>query len=81
MSLSEMHSRHVLRIRTVSNADRLYGAYDPSTALNGPYRWTVLDQDAMSLYPCSPAPIKPISALNGGNATKPAALDIDAGEA
>jgi len=29
-----MHALHVLRIRTVSNSDGLYGAYDPSTALS-----------------------------------------------
>ena len=28
-----MHAPSVLRIWTASNADRLYGAYDPSTAL------------------------------------------------
>ena len=28
-----MHAPYVLRIRTVSNADGLYGVYDPSTAL------------------------------------------------
>ena len=29
-----MHALHVLRKRTVSNSDGLYGAYDPSTALS-----------------------------------------------
>ena len=29
-----MRALHVLRIRTVSNSDGLYGAYDPSTALS-----------------------------------------------
>ena len=29
-----MHAPYVLRIRTVSNSDGLYGAYDPSTALS-----------------------------------------------
>ena len=29
-----MHAAYVLRIRTVSNTDGLYGAYDPSTALS-----------------------------------------------
>ena len=33
---NEIHAPYVLRIRTVSNADGLYGVYDPSTALNGP---------------------------------------------
>ena len=31
---NEMRPLHVLRIRTVSNADGLYGAYDPSSALS-----------------------------------------------
>ena len=31
---NEMHAPYVLRIRTVSNSDGLYGAYDPSTALS-----------------------------------------------
>ena len=30
---NEMHALYVLRIRTVSNYDGLYGAYDPSTSL------------------------------------------------
>ena len=29
-----MHAPYVLRIRTVSNSDDLFGAYDPSTALS-----------------------------------------------
>ena len=29
-----MHAPYVLRIRTVSNSDGLYGTYDPSTALS-----------------------------------------------
>ena len=29
-----MHAPYVLRIRTVSNSDGLYGEYDPSTALS-----------------------------------------------
>ena len=31
---NEMRALHVLRIRTVSNSDGLYGAYDPSSALS-----------------------------------------------
>ena len=31
---NEMHAPYVLKIRTVSNSDDLYGAYDPSTALS-----------------------------------------------
>ena len=34
--ISEMQPLCVIRILTASNADGLYGAYDPSTALNGP---------------------------------------------
>ena len=33
---SDVIMRCTLRIRTVSNADSLYAAYDPSTALKGP---------------------------------------------
>ena len=33
---NEMHASYVPRIRAVSNADGLYGAYDPSPVLNGP---------------------------------------------
>ena len=47
-----MHTWHVLRIRTVSNADGLYRAYDPSTAGSATVRqyWTWLYSLKAKIY-------------------------------
>ena len=46
---SEMQPLSVIRILTVSNADGLYGAYDPSTALNGPYQCGSIGREVSQL--------------------------------
>ena len=43
-----MHASYVLRIRTVSNADGLYGVYDLSTALTVPNSAEVLGMTELS---------------------------------
>ena len=42
---NEMYASYVLRICTVNNADGFYGAYDPSTVLNGPLQCGSIGHD------------------------------------
>ena len=46
---SEMQPFRVIRILTVSDADGFYGAYDPSTAPNGPYQCGSIGREVTEL--------------------------------
>lgn len=46
---SDMQPLFVIRILTVSNADGSYGAYDPSTAPNGPYQCGSIGREVTEL--------------------------------
>jgi len=46
---SEIQPLCVIKILTVSNADGLYGAYNPSTALNGPYQCGSIGREVTQL--------------------------------